>query len=752
MGAWMQWQRNWSRRAGRVLLALVVVAAAPALAEGGGHADAAAALPAAEAEPAAPTPEGVRSSLASLEEELEEIQVALDAGSSNWTLPHALGVLQSLKTVYVQQLSALDRAVNLEWALADADAELAAAADPGALSFLALEKLRDELAVDKVREDTLSTAVALARDQLLASKEQLKNAERNRRSARDRLAVSKEPAVEAQNRLAVAAAQRVSRTAEEQERLARLERANAKQEHAIHGRRMQAKEARIAGTPVVFSKAELAKRLRLLDEERERLGLRRHEAQRRLDEALARTMPGAVQTRSTTREGALDLQQRARKLDFELISKQQQRLGRFGEVWRKRFELVQGEVPAEQIAEWAAQTAASLGRLVQAQQLLSKQLIEHRTNLAIAPRGSGAQLAGATPDAQWRAQRRQGVTELIDVLDADLKGVLEQRRLEEKLLEELSQAGAPTSLVDRLSVLQRWASAAWQFEIAEVDDRSITVGKTVTAIFIFFLGFWIARLFGRLIGRGLLPRLGVDLGNAAAVETGLVYLLGIFLALFALQFANVPLTVFTVLGGATAIAVAFGAQNLVNNFISSWILMAGRSVQVGDLIEVDHHHGHVKSIGPRSTLLRRDDGIDMLVPNSHLVEHALVNWTLTDEVIRTQVEVGVAYGSDPDRVQELMGSVAHEVKEVLPSPEPIVIFDDFGENALTFTVFFWTHAESEMEVKKTASQVRFGIARRFKEAGVVVAFPQRDIHLDASRPIPVQVVNGELDPASKGES
>jgi small-conductance mechanosensitive channel len=198
---------------------------------------------------------------------------------------------------------------------------------------------------------------------------------------------------------------------------------------------------------------------------------------------------------------------------------------------------------------------------------------------------------------------------------------------------------------------------------------------------------------------------------------------------------NIPVAALAFISGAVAIGVGFGAQNIINNLISGWILMSERPVRIGDFVEIDNSRGTVESIGNRSTRIRRIDGVHLLVPNSQMLERVVVNWTLVDRNFRTSVRVGVVYGSDVRLVQRLLMQVAAEQKEVLKEPGPIVVFEDFGDNALIFDLFFWCEATGERELRLVRSDMRFRIDEYFNANGVVIAFPQRDVHLYAKTPI-----------------
>jgi potassium efflux system protein len=296
------------------------------------------------------------------------------------------------------------------------------------------------------------------------------------------------------------------------------------------------------------------------------------------------------------------------------------------------------------------------------------------------------------------------------------------------------------SFGQRLHHVLETAWAVWRYEIAAVDHRPITVGKVLIGILLFALGLLLSRYLSRELGRRVLPRLGLEAGVAAALESLSFYVLVSLLTLLALNIINVPLTAFTLLGGALAIGLGFGSQNIVNNFISGLILFAERPIRVGDMIEVDGTYGVVEHIGARSTRVRSFNNVHIIVPNSSFLEKNVINWTLSDDRIRTQVTVGVAYGSPTREVARLIRKAVDEHAKVLKVPEPIVIFTEFGDSALIFNVYFWIRMRTQMDRRIVESDLRHRLDEMFHEAGITIAFPQRDVHLDSVRPVEVRVV------------
>jgi potassium efflux system protein len=283
----------------------------------------------------------------------------------------------------------------------------------------------------------------------------------------------------------------------------------------------------------------------------------------------------------------------------------------------------------------------------------------------------------------------------------------------------------------------------WNVTIISVSGEPITVGDVVIAALLLALGYFVSKLLSRLLARALGKRLGLDTGARDAIRTLGFYVLYVIFAFASLNLVRFPLTIFTIAGGAVAIGVGFGSQNLMNNFISGLILHLERPIRKGDLVSVEGTHGIVESIGARSTRIRTTDNTQMIVPNSFFLQNSLVNYTLSDDVVRTHITVGVIYGSPTREVERLILSAIREHPRVLQEHEPRILFIDFGDNSLVFEALFWLRARTILERREVESDLRYRIDDLFRQAGIVIAFPQRDVHLDAARPLPVRLVGEE---------
>lgn len=311
-----------------------------------------------------------------------------------------------------------------------------------------------------------------------------------------------------------------------------------------------------------------------------------------------------------------------------------------------------------------------------------------------------------------------------------------------------------------------FAENMWRYELFVVEDtiyvngqpviaqRPVTISKLVRALLMLALGLWLTILLKNRLS-GLVAKLfKIEAGAALLIEKFLLSIIIFSLLIFALFTVKIPLTIFAFMGGALAIGVGFGAQALINNFISGIILLFERPIKPGDLIEVEGTRGKVVSIGLRCSHVRRFDGIDILVPNSDFLQKSVVNWTLSDQLIRLQVKIGVAYGSPTREVAHLIDHALKEHGKILKEPEPIILFDDFGASALNFKVDFWVEVLPGFDHRIIASDLRHMLDKRLREANITTAFPQLDVHLDSSTPVQLQMLakqggSGESSSASQ---
>ncbi len=296
-------------------------------------------------------------------------------------------------------------------------------------------------------------------------------------------------------------------------------------------------------------------------------------------------------------------------------------------------------------------------------------------------------------------------------------------------------------------VQQVWQKVlyVWRFPFLKTKEFDLSLQVIIGGLFLLWLGQKLARRLSTWLGETVLRRVGLPPATAAPLQKVSFYVLFGLFAVFSLQLVGVPMTVFTFFGGALAIGIGFGSQNVMNNFISGLILLIERPIRVGDVIQIDSHNGKVSEIGARSTRITTGSNLEVIIPNSTFLQGNVVNWTLSDDVISSKVCVGVAYGSPAREVARLLKQAAEEHEQILKTPGPGVSFTEFSDHAMQFELSFWLKM-SQADRGKVESDLRFRIDEIFSDRGVVIAYPQRDVHLNLMRPVEVRLTESTATP------
>jgi small-conductance mechanosensitive channel len=254
----------------------------------------------------------------------------------------------------------------------------------------------------------------------------------------------------------------------------------------------------------------------------------------------------------------------------------------------------------------------------------------------------------------------------------------------------------------------------------------ITQGNILSFLFILIVGYALANLLAFALSKLLLSRFPLQRGLPFTISKIIYYVLLVLVFLAALANAGMELNKFTLVTGALGVGVGFGLQNIVNNFASGLILLFERPIRVGDTVEMNGLVGTVKRIGARSSTIQTGEDAEVIVPNSNLISNEVVNWTLSSVRRRVAISVGVAYGTEPERVLSLLIEVAAAHSGVTRNPKPEAYFVSFGDSALNFELRFWTYQEDWFRLK---SDVAVGLAKALREANIEIPFPQRDLHI-----------------------
>jgi len=281
-------------------------------------------------------------------------------------------------------------------------------------------------------------------------------------------------------------------------------------------------------------------------------------------------------------------------------------------------------------------------------------------------------------------------------------------------------------------------------------------GVTLSLVQIFLLialliaVFWISSRTKRFLFNRFLAKSGLDRSlqyAIAQIVSNIVLIIGIFIVL---DNAGIHLGALTVFAGAVGVGVGFGLQNIASNFISGLVILAERPITVGDRVEVAGIAGQVQHIRARSTVIVTNDNITMIVPNTKFIDSPVTNWTYGDPRVRFRLPVGVAYGSDVNKVREALLAAASENANTLKDPAPSVFLEKFGENSIDFELVVWS-SEMSYRPRRYRSDLNFAMEQKLREAGIEIAFPQRDLHI-RSGVLKVQNVDAANRSASRMDS
>lgn len=264
----------------------------------------------------------------------------------------------------------------------------------------------------------------------------------------------------------------------------------------------------------------------------------------------------------------------------------------------------------------------------------------------------------------------------------------------------------------------------------EIGSLRVSILSLLVGMALMLLLMLVIRVVKRLLRERFLPRAGLNPGVSVAVSTLVGYLLLLVGALVILpvMLPGFNLNTLSLMLGAISFGVGFGLRNIADNFMSGIILLMERPIKVGDRIQIDNLQGQVVEIRARSTTVRTNDNIDIIVPNSEFVSARVTNLSHNDNVIRFRVPVGVHYQSDVHAVEAALLAAAKECPDVLAEPEPQVRFMGFGDSSLDFELRVWSESLHNRP-NKLRSQVNFKIWAQFKARKIEIPYPQRDLYI-----------------------
>ncbi len=695
------------------------------------------------------------------------------AGISVQDVAARRALLQRLVRLFEQQLSNAAELAVARKRRAELNKEAQAwtrFAEPPPYSILFTDGLREQMQAEELKIAASDAAVSTIEQLIIESRVALTQADGKIRQLNERLESAKDPAMVArlswQRELERLRSQAAAASAAMLDTERQLHQETSAESHIRIA--LLRRQLVLADADVQFTQANLDTVMARIETDSQQLERELAEMQTRATSAFqaledAREEFRQVETRTdsspsakalaaervATRETQLETAQVAtRTLRFMLESENVERA-----MWEMRFAAF-GSRSVETLKESERRLESFLRRSAlwndyQQQQIdaAPSQVELQETQLRNLPPGS-ALIALARERLASLRERDQFLLRLV-------RRVEQVQRLSQRWAESLRLAEGQLPFFGRVQSLFFGAGSLlqklWTFELFTAEDtitvegqtitgkRSVTFGKVLMAVIILAVGIWLTRLLSRFVRPFIIRRFKMELNQAKLILSWFQAFMVVCLLMFSMVSVKIPLTVFAFAGGALAIGLGFGMQTILKNIVSGLILLFERPFRIGDVLEVAGQRGIVTEIGLRASVLLLWDGIETLIPNSSLLENNVSNWTYSSRKVRFSITVGVAYGSDTRRVIQLLTEMADRHGVIEKEPKPQVLFTDFGDSALMFELRFWVDV-IRANSAQVGSDLRQMIAGAFAESGIVLAFPQRDIHLDAARPLPVEVV------------
>ncbi|GAB4323208.1 MAG: mechanosensitive ion channel [Candidatus Zixiibacteriota bacterium] len=274
-----------------------------------------------------------------------------------------------------------------------------------------------------------------------------------------------------------------------------------------------------------------------------------------------------------------------------------------------------------------------------------------------------------------------------------------------------------------------------RYVLFEFNNTPVTPASIIVFVLV-IIGFYIlARIIARVLSKKLLPRFDIDRGIQFTMTRMTQYLIMILGVVIAFQFVGFDLSGLAVVLGFLSVGIGFGLQNITSNFVSGLILLFERPIKIGDRVTVGDTEGDVLSINMRATTIRSLQNISIIVPNSEFISSNVINWSHGDPTVRMRIDVGVSYDSDLDAVIQALEEVAREHPEVHTDPPPKVLHLGFGDSAWNMRLL--ALISDPKRYYPVLSDLNCAIVRKFRERGIEIPFPQRDLHVRSPLPVPL---------------
>ena len=399
------------------------------------------------------------------------------------------------------------------------------------------------------------------------------------------------------------------------------------------------------------------------------------------------------------------------------------------EIWRNRYKLFHDKASGEEIWKLRddSQTRiAELQRQLEGVRTMESEILKQieTTQAQAATEGISSTIQQSITQAA--DNQRKVVSDIFNRYESLIPNAI---FLEQRLNSEANDNLGALRLAEKVSSFSKDTVMAFlNTELWQGEGYSVTVWKLTVAIMVFLSSFFLSSWGSNWIKRRMLKRVKASVTAANAVQRITFYILWVAFALIALNIVQIPLTAFAFMGGAIAVGLGFGMQNIFNNLISGFIVIFSRPFKVNDIVDVAGVQGVVEDIGSRSTTIKTWDGFDVVLPNRYFLENSVTNWTKSDLRKREVLKVSVSYDADSREVEKILLDVVNGHSSVLKNPAPFVIFKNFGDDGLEFEIYYWIELRKSSGIK-VSSDMRHHIAAVFKREGIDIPYPQRVIHV-----------------------
>lgn len=705
--------------------------------------------------PAEAAPQPVADKRAENAEQLRVAQRRLESGDpTDGTAAQNVALLQSLDAVLAQQQAVQQQIKDLEARKQKLEGQIQSAPADDAkakFSFEDLDDLKDELATEQARGTLVDDKLTGAKASLEKAQTALEESETKRRQAQEALENGKNSEKAAELAVAAEGAVQTAKLAAETVALRKVEVMRDKLSKEVQRLAVQLCEERIKRlSPLVkFTAADYEAEIASIKKKEESNSKSLQSAQTKLQSATFALQQVQKKRDATTGDRAivdeeLEAARWAREKfsdEIDALTQKQQSLAQMRVAWNRRFTNASADrsTPSkeayDELKSWQKETREILENLASDLRAQIMRMREIRSSITAISKKIDAAKDGPSELSKSLELQKARAEETLRLHETSLVTIETSRRVHEKLLDEI---GRDVQIINPKNLaLGAWhqAELIWNFELTTFENNSITVAKVVSCLLIFSGGWVCARITSGVFANRILRRFRLSKDATAAVRALVFYSLLVAVALVALRTVNVPLTAFTILGGALAIGVGFGSQALINNFIGGLIMLAERPVRLGERITFGDFDGVVEEVGFRCTKLRTSTDHLVTIPNSTLVNESIENVARRRTIKRT---FNVALPSDTPR--EKMVDAVRAIRDVLEEKDlrdrihpivgfeefpPRVHFNDLSAASLNIQVVYWYAPTEWWGYMEHSERVNFRIMEELERLGIELATPTR---------------------------